>query len=102
MAKSQTIEQELVQALLQVAYLYSGATGASLSSIGRAACQNARFFDALTGGKSCTLRIYSDMMQFFSDHWPDGTQWPVNVRRPLSRAEPAPEKPTAARRKRKD
>lgn len=103
MRKPSTIEQELVQALMKVAYRFSAATGKQLSTIGRAACDNARFFDALlTGGKSCTLRIYSDLMQYFSDHWPEGAEWPEEARRPPPRAPTTTPPPPRKRKKRKD
>lgn len=99
--KPRSIEQQLMLGLHQVASVFSAVTGLTLSSIARAGCNNARFFENLAAGKSCTVRIYSDMMQYFSDHWPVGTQWPEGVRRP-SPTSPEPQKAPKPYKKRKD
>lgn len=89
MQPTTTIEQDLVHALLSVANLYRMETGKQFSTIGREACNNSTMFEGLMSGKSCTIRIYSDLMQYFSERWPDGVPWPADVKRPSPRKQPA-------------
>ena len=50
--------------------------------LGQLAGGTSMFFRRLREGRSCTIRKYRDAVQFFSDHWPHGVDWPLGVPRP--------------------
>ena len=54
-----------------------------MSTVGRLAVGDWKFFDRISAGEtSFTARKYDEVMQWFSDHWPDGADWPETVARP--------------------
>ena len=75
--------------------LYRDATGRSEARISDLACANPYLFKRLRANKGCTIATYNRVLAWFSDHWPDGVQWPAEIPRPQpagdtnsSRAEP--------------
>ena len=68
--------------LLALARIYSATTRLSLSTIGNHALNNGRFFQRLLQGEGCTVRNYNRVLQWFSDHWPEGLAWPQDIPRP--------------------
>ena len=44
--------------------------------------RNPSFFPQLTEGRTCTLRIYCRVIQWFSDNWPADLAWPSDIPRP--------------------
>lgn len=81
------MESALRSHLLSCAAAYAGARKVSPATIGRLAAGDWRFFDRLDGGDTTfTARKYDDVMQWFSDNWPDDTAWPDDVSRPLASA----------------
>ncbi|MDH6265514.1 hypothetical protein M2360_000904 [Rhizobium sp. SG_E_25_P2] len=41
---------------------------------------------ALRGGSDITVGRFNAAMQWFSDNWPEGADWPASVARPAPRA----------------
>ncbi len=80
------METELTDNLAACAAAFAGARGLELSTIGRLAAGDSRFFSRLTEGKTFTARKYDDVIQWFSDNWPAGAEWPEGVARPAPSA----------------
>jgi len=81
------METELKSNLLACASAYADAKSVSLSTIGRLAAGDWRFFDRLDdGGKTFTVKKYDEVIGWFSDRWPDDATWPEAVARPVVEA----------------
>lgn len=61
-------------------------TSREMSTVGRLAAGDWRFFDRLQEGASFTARKYDLIMLWFSANWPDGAPWPANIPRPVPMA----------------
>lgn len=62
---------------------YAGARSLSLTTLGRLAAGDWRFFDRVVEGSTTfTARKYDDVMLWFSERWPEGCDWPAEVPRP--------------------
>ncbi|MDE0125348.1 MAG: hypothetical protein OXN97_12310 [Bryobacterales bacterium] len=46
------------------------------------AAGNPCFFSRMRGGGTCTIRTYRRAVQWFSDNWPNGLEWPSDVPHP--------------------
>jgi hypothetical protein len=75
------METELRSNLMLCAASYAEARKVSLSTLGRLAAGDWRFFRE-DGGKTFTARKYDEVMIWFSEQWPEGLDWPTNVPRP--------------------
>lgn len=83
------MENELRSNLLNCASAFAGAKEISLSTLGRLAAGDWRFFDNLTkDDKTFTARKYDEVLQWFSANWPENTDWPGGLDRPVSAPEP--------------
>ncbi|WP_316184676.1 hypothetical protein [Bradyrhizobium sp. SZCCHNRI1003] len=79
------MEQELIRNLLGVAGAYRLGHAIELSTLGRRAAGDSRFFENLTsGGKTFTVRKYDELMAWFSANWPAGAAWPEGIERPAA------------------
>jgi hypothetical protein len=76
------METELRSNLMACASAYADARKVSLSTLGRLAAGDWRFFRE-DGAKTFTARKYDEVMIWFSGHWPDGVDWPADVPRPV-------------------
>jgi predicted DNA-binding protein with PD1-like motif len=82
------METELKSNLIACASAYAAARSVSMSTIGRLAAGDWRFFDRLDDdGKTFTARKYDEVISWFSERWPDDVEWPVSVARPAPSAE---------------
>lgn len=81
------MERELAAHLLLVARTFAHAKELSLTTVGRMAASDGRFFLNLEDkSKSFTARKYDEVLAFFSAHWPDnGVAWPQGIYRPDQR-----------------
>ena len=53
------------------------------SAIGTAALRDHTFFPRLKkGDMGFNVRTFDRVVQWFSDNWPEGTEWPADVPRP--------------------
>lgn len=77
------MESELRSNLMACASAYADARSISLSTVGRLAAGDWRFFDRLDDeGKTFTARKYDEVIGWFSDRWPADAEWPPCVARP--------------------
>ena len=65
---------------------YRATNPLSESRLGQLAAGNPIFYARLRAGSSCTIKLYTRVLEWFSNHWPPGLEWPPDVPRP----EPAP------------
>ena len=84
------MEQELRGHLAAVAQTFASGSGLELVTVARYAAGDWRFFDRLAEGAGFTARKYDDVMQWFSDHWPENHPWPDDVPRPIPAPAPEP------------
>jgi hypothetical protein len=76
------MEAELKAHMVKVGTRFSVATGLASSTVGMRVARDGRFFDRLTDGRGFTVKTYDNVLQWFSDHWPDNAEWPRDVPRP--------------------
>lgn len=77
------MEQELIRNLTLCADAYVCARRVGMSTLGRLAAGDWRFFVHLQdGSKTFTARKYDDVINWFSANWPENAQWPDSVARP--------------------
>jgi hypothetical protein len=78
------METELRSNLTACASAYAAERGISLTTLGRLAAGDWRFFDRVTEGTTTfTARKYDEVMLWFSERWPAGCDWPGDVPRPV-------------------
>ena len=73
---------QLTDQLLTVARAYSAAREVSMARISTLIFNDGKKFDLLERGKDLGTKTHEKAMQWFSDRWPDGTDWPADVVRP--------------------
>lgn len=84
------MENELRTNLLACAAAYQAKREIGLSTLGRVAAGDWRFFTNLNeDDKTFTARKYDEVLHWFSNNWPDDAVWPANVVRPVTQQEPA-------------
>lgn len=81
------MENELRHDLRSCAETYAEARKIKISTVGRLAAGDWRFFDRIVEGKSFTARTYDEVMRWFAANWPEDIAWPEDIRRPA----PTPE-----------
>lgn len=82
------METELRSNLMACASAYAASRDVSISTIGRLAAGDWRFFDRLDDdAKTFTARKYDEVILWFSDRWPEDLLWPEQVQRPVSSLE---------------
>lgn len=71
--------------LLKVARAYAQATGATLSTVGRRACNNDKVFVQVEAGLAAGVKravlssTIEEATNWFTANWPKGARWPKNV-----------------------
>ncbi|MBR0868910.1 hypothetical protein JQ633_00960 [Bradyrhizobium tropiciagri] len=77
------MENELRTNLLTCAALYAAKREIGLSTLGRLAAGDWRFFTNLPkDDKTFTARKYDEVLHWFSANWPSGSDWPADIDRP--------------------
>jgi hypothetical protein len=80
---SNRMESELRSNLIAVATAFAHAEQCGLSTVSRRCRNDSGFFHRLFDEtKSFTVRTFDDVLQWFSDNWPPGTEWPASIARP--------------------
>jgi len=81
--------------LLKVAQVYAEAMGTkgrdglpSLSGISTRIFGDGKTFARIASGGDLTTGSFERAMRWFSEHWPDGAEWPADVARPALTASP--------------
>lgn len=77
--------------LVAVIDVYAAATGASDTTISSRVFADSKKLDALRRGASITLRRANEALQWFSNNWPEGAEWPFGLPRPEVTPSPFPE-----------
>lgn len=79
-----TMQKQLSHHLVAVARLFAQARGYELSTLGRLAALDSRFFSLLIEQPDAnfTVRKYDEVMTWFADNWPADVAWPADVPRP--------------------
>ena len=82
-----------LEGLALVTQLFSDATGVAISTLSsRIFNDGKRLAKVVDGTTDVGLKKYDEALQYFSDNWPDGTEWPLDVARPA----PAPKEQATA------
>lgn len=84
----------LKQQLLRVADVYCCLLGLTEARAGSMVFGSHRAFKRLRAGKDMLSGNVEDGLQWFSDQWPEGAEWPCDVPRPApapSDGDPSPE-----------
>ncbi len=82
-----------VALIIRLARLYGAAQGYSLSTVSLRIAGQGSLFGRLEGGNAdLTIGRRDRILQKFSDHWPEGADWPADIPRPA----PSPERENAA------
>jgi hypothetical protein len=77
------MEHELRSNLLACAEIFASNKQIGLSTLGRIAAGDWRFFNNLSADdKTFTARKYDEVLAWFSSHWPESAAWPAGVIRP--------------------
>lgn len=85
---------KLRQQILTVAEAFRTATGRSETFVSRSALGRASALKSLRQGRDMHSGNIEDGLQWLSDHWPEGAEWPRDVMRPVptpSDGDPSPE-----------
>ena len=82
-AYSVRMEETLRTHLLELARLYTEASGVSASAVGRLALNDNTVFSRLEAAKiGFGVRTYDKLVRWFSLNWPEGAAWPDDIARP--------------------
>ena len=73
--------------LIRLAEAYAEHSRVGLARVGFLAAGDGKFFGRLQSGKTCTIRLYRRVLQWFSDNWPAHLEWPPDVPRPAPASE---------------
>ena len=66
-------------ALLALGDTYARATGRSRARVATMVRNQGAFFDRLEAGQGCTVDTFFEVLRWFRDNWPAGTDWPDGV-----------------------
>ena len=69
------------QNLMRLGGIFAEARGIALASLGTYMVRDACFFDRVRNGR-VTVRRVERALQWLSDNWPDGCEWPADIPRP--------------------
>ncbi len=74
----------LLTNLIFVSHTYCQETNLSRARVSTLVLKSGKRLDDLAQGRSdIATRTYERAMQWFSDHWPETTDWPEGVDRPI-------------------
>jgi hypothetical protein len=82
------MEAELIRHLQSLLDEFRAHKDLAESTIGRHCAADGAFFSRLREGNTLTVRKYDAVVAWFSENWPAGSEWPVDVMRP-AKATPA-------------
>ena len=73
-----------IQHLLIVAGAYGSALGIEDKTVSSRVFDDSKKLSALRSGSDLTVSRFNDALRWFSANWPEGTDWPDDVMRPLT------------------
>jgi hypothetical protein len=76
------MEKELLDNLRAVTAIFCEATGKTPKYVAWQATNNNKFWDQIDQGGGWNIRTYDKILQWLSDRWPEGAEWPEGVTRP--------------------
>lgn len=68
--------------ILRLAEAFAAARGISVSAVSSRVFDDSKKLGAIRDGADLTLKRASAAIQWFSDNWPDGVDWPADLARP--------------------
>ncbi len=68
--------------ILTLARAYSKARNISMARTSSLVRSYGGFLKRLEEGGDCRTRTYNHCLKWFSDHWPEGLDWPSDIPRP--------------------
>lgn len=77
-----------VKNLLALARAFGAALGVRDSSVSHKIVGKGDFFAKLQQGSIPKVDTYEKLLQKFSDHWPEGADWPADIPRPAPNPTP--------------
>ena len=77
--------------LVTLAERYGAHEGITHWAVSYRVARKGDLFARLRDGHSCTIRTYTRVVQWLSDHWPADLEWPADILRPA----PSPDSPAA-------
>lgn len=77
----------LPEEIVHLADLYCAATGLSRKRVSTLAMNGGHRLDRLAEGGDVQSRTHGAALQWFSDNWPDDTDWPAHIHRPVPSAD---------------
>lgn len=76
--------EEIARAeLLTLANAFALAKNVSLATIGQRCLNDSSFLVRVSAGSNFTFRTFDRVVAWFSANWPEGTEWPAEVKRPV-------------------
>ena len=70
--------------LVVLSEVFAAHRGVSLWRVGHLAANRGSFFvDIKNHKRHCQTNTHTRVLQWFSDHWPAGLEWPADILRPL-------------------
>ena len=73
-----------IDQILSLASTYASTLGIEQSTVSWRAFGDTKKLKALTKGADIQVKRWEQTLQWFSDNWPDGAEWPASVPRPLA------------------
>jgi hypothetical protein len=73
---------KMTTVLVRVADAYCAAIGRSRGRVSTVIFNDGKKLDQIAKGADLTTRSFERAMQWLSDHWPVGTDWPAEIERP--------------------
>lgn len=73
----------LTDQLLVVARAYCAARGLSMARVSTLVFNEGKKLGLIEGGSDLTTKNLERAMQWFSDRWPEGANWPADIARPV-------------------
>lgn len=71
------------KSIMRLCELYGAQRGLALSTVSTYAAAAGDFYARLKRGHDLTTRRAARVVQWFSDNWPEDTEWPSDIQRPL-------------------
>ncbi len=88
------MKETLRRSLLLLADIVRDHTGMSRAAVSRAAVNDNTFLTRVERGDNFTIGNHDRVVQWISDNWPDGADWPSGIPRPESSADDALPRPS--------
>ena len=75
--------------ILKISDAYCAASGRGRKRVSTIVLGRGSKIDDIANGADLTTKSYEWAMQWFSDNWPEGVDWPSDIPRPVKKLEAA-------------